>query len=84
MKKFLNSFLASDNNAQSFSSNSGRFLDLFAPRGSVTSSNAQKIADVFSCVNIKANAIAIMPLKLYLKRLVSLKLFIQIMRGLGL
>ena len=64
MKKFLNSFMASAD-TQIISSDSNNFFDLFTKKGSVTSSNAQKIADVFSCINIKANAIAIMPLKLY-------------------
>lgn len=31
----------------------------------VTASNAQKIATVFSCVNIKANALAVIPIKTY-------------------
>lgn len=33
----------------------------------VTSSNAQKIATVFSCVNTKANALAVIPIKTYKK-----------------
>ena len=32
---------------------------------SITASNAQKIATVFSCVNIKANALAVIPIKTY-------------------
>lgn len=63
MKNLLAPFMASSNEV--FSSDSNRYLDLFSPTGTVTISNAQKIADVFACVNLKANAMAIMPLKLY-------------------
>lgn len=40
---------------------------LLGSGSSVTSINAQKIATVFSCVNIKANALAIIPIKTYIK-----------------
>jgi len=42
---------------------------LFYPVGdeSVTISNAQKISTVFSCVNIKANALAVIPIKTYIR-----------------
>ena len=41
---------------------------LFYPVGdtSVTLNNAQKIATVFSCINIKANALCVIPLKTYI------------------
>ena len=37
----------------------------FGEGTSITSSNAQKIAAVLSCVNIKANALAVIPIKTY-------------------
>ncbi len=40
---------------------------LLGDGGSITSSNAQKIATVFSCINIKANALAVIPIKTYLR-----------------
>lgn len=37
---------------------------LFGTTTNITSHNAQQIANVFACVNIKANALAVMPIKL--------------------
>lgn len=41
--------------------------DFLLPVNSVTASNAQKIATVFSCVDIKAKALSVMPIQLYKK-----------------
>ncbi len=44
-------------------------MELFGPSdGSVTLGNAQKISLVFSCVEIKANAIAVIPIKTYKRK----------------
>lgn len=51
---------------ETFSVSNTKYLDIFGRESSVTSSNAQKIADVFACVNLKANALATIPLKLYI------------------
>ncbi len=64
MRNLLSPFMSSNTN-EVFTIDSNRYLDLFSPAGTVTISNAQKIADVFACINLKANAMAIMPLKLY-------------------
>jgi len=42
---------------------------IFYPVGddTVTINNAQKIAAVFSCINIKANALAVIPIKTYIR-----------------
>ena len=54
------------NSKSEFSSDSSEAVrTLFGSTISITSSNAQQIANVFACVNIKANALAVMPIKLY-------------------
>ncbi len=65
MKNLLSPFMSADT-TEIFHSDNTRYLDLFSSRGSVSVGNAQKIADVFACINLKANAMAIMPLKLYI------------------
>ncbi len=39
--------------------------EFLIPMNSITATNAQKIATVFSCVDIKAKALSVMPIKLY-------------------
>lgn len=41
--------------------------NFFGAGDSINASNAQKIATVFSCVNIKANALAVIPIKTYIR-----------------
>lgn len=65
MRNLLTPFMSADT-TEVFHSDNTRYLDVFSSRGSISASTAQRIADVFACVNIKANAIAIMPLKLYI------------------
>jgi HK97 family phage portal protein len=65
MKNLLTPFMSSDT-TEVFHSDSTRYLDLFSSRGSVSVGTAQKIADVFACINLKANAMALLPLKLYI------------------
>lgn len=54
-------------NAKNESSSSGTNFLLGNSTSTVTSDNAQKIATVLSCVNIKANALAVIPIKTYRK-----------------
>ena len=66
MRNFItNLFSKQPADAQAKADSSG----LFYPVGdeSVTISNAQKIATVFSCINIKANALSVIPLKTYIR-----------------
>lgn len=65
MKNLLTPFMSTDSN-ETFYSDSNRYLDVFSNRSFISVSTAQTIADVFACVNLKANAMAIMPLKLYI------------------
>ena len=68
MKKILNAvkhFFTSAKAMEYSSSSAGDMRALFGADGSITPENARKIATVFSCVNIKANALAVMPVKLY-------------------
>lgn len=65
MKNLLTPFMSIDS-TEVFSTSNTIYLDLFSSRGSISAATAQKIADVFACVNLKANAMAIMPLKLYI------------------
>lgn len=65
MKNLLIPFMSVDS-TEVFSSDSNRYLDVFSPRSSISIATAQKIADVFACVNLKANAMAILPIKLYI------------------
>ena len=65
MKNLLIPFMSVDS-TEVFSSDSNRYLDVFSPRSSISIATAQKIADVFACVNLKANALAILPIKLYI------------------
>lgn len=63
---FLDQFTQSS--AEYSSSGSSAMESFFGAGGeTVTSSNAQKIAAVFSCVNIKANALSVIPIKTYLR-----------------
>ena len=61
--EYLKNKLSSPQNIKA--SNEG--TSIFAPSGAVSISNAQQISWVFSCVNIKANSLAIIPLELYKK-----------------
>lgn len=65
MKNLLTPFMSIDT-TEVFTSDSNRYLDLFSRRGTISVATAQTIADVFACINLKANAMAIMPLKLYI------------------
>lgn len=65
MKKFLSVFMSHEVD-EIFHSYNTRYLDLFSSKGSISPATAQKIADVFACINLKANAMAIMPLKLFI------------------
>lgn len=67
--KSLTSIFSSSKQIETATAEQRESEGLFYPVGdtSVTSSNAQKIADVFSCVNIKANALSIMPIKTYIR-----------------
>lgn len=58
----LNSFKSQKNNTP-YQANSG--FSLFARKGAVTSSTAQRISWVFGAVNIKANALGTIPIKIY-------------------
>ncbi len=61
----LDNFKAQDTKTYS-SSNNDDMVNLFGLNtGSINSSNAQKIATVFACVDIKAKALAVIPIKLY-------------------
>jgi HK97 family phage portal protein len=64
MRNLLKPFMSENTGAVQSSSNS-KFLDIFVRNRSINSSNAQRIADVFACVNLKANTLATIPLKLY-------------------
>lgn len=64
MKNLLTPFMSIDS-TEVFSSDSNRYLDVFSSRSNISIATAQKIADVFACVNLKANAMAILPIKLY-------------------
>ncbi len=57
-------FTSAKNEGNSSSSAGGRRV-FFGPDDEPTSENARKIATVFSCINIKANALAVMPIKIY-------------------
>lgn len=65
MKNLLTPFMSADT-TEVFHSDSTRYLDIFSSRSIISATTAQKIADVFACINLKANAMAIMPLKLYI------------------
>ena len=63
MRNLLSPFM-SNTDSVAFSSKDKNFFSLFS-NNKINSSNAQKIADVFACVNLKANTLATIPLKLY-------------------
>ena len=68
MRNFLNKINPfSKTKAEYSSTNTNSIRTFFSGGTSVTSSNAQNIADVFSCVNIKATSLSIMPLKTYIR-----------------
>jgi len=64
MKKFLNSFMSSSSDATStlVSKKTG---SSFPYSQNVNSEKAQRLSNVFGCVNIKANALSVIPIKLY-------------------
>lgn len=64
MRNFFKNIFTSSK-AEYHSDDTEQIRSFFGGSTLVTSSNAQKIATVFSCVNIKANALAIMPIKTY-------------------
>lgn len=64
MKNLLTPFMSIDT-TEVFTSDSTRYLDVFLSRGSISTQTAQRIADVFACVNLKANSLAVIPLSLY-------------------
>ena len=62
---FKNIFISDSKNEIS-TDDTNAIREFFSPNSkTITSTNAQKIATVFSCVNIKANALAVMPIKVY-------------------
>lgn len=63
---FYKSIFTNVNTEASQARNTGSSV-LLADASNITPSNAQKIATVLSCVNIKANALAVMPIKTYKK-----------------
>lgn len=63
MRNLLSPFM-SNTDSVAFSLKDKNLLSLFS-NNKINSSNAQKIADVFACVNLKANTLATIPLKLY-------------------
>jgi len=63
IKSFTNLF--SSSKAEFSSTDTNAIRSFFSGETSITSSNAQKISTVFACVNIKANAISVMPIKTY-------------------
>lgn len=64
MSKFLSNIFSEDVSTSMIPRTSSRF-SIFGNPNAINSNTAQRIADVFGCVNIKADALAIMPLKLY-------------------
>ena len=64
MKKFLNSFLGAENVNISTSDTSG-IRSLFGRSNRISPATAQRLVNVFGCVNIKANALAVIPIKVY-------------------
>ena len=62
MRNLLGPFMSAEENV---SVSNSKFLNIFSRDSKVNSSNAQKIADVFACVNLKANTLATIPLKVY-------------------
>lgn len=69
MKNFFAKLNPFSNTKAELSSDSARDMSQLFGSGisTVTASNAQKIATVLSCVNIKANALAVIPIKTYKK-----------------
>lgn len=68
MRDFFNSFLDSDNNTYISSDDVGSVNGFLRGSSRISPSTAQRIVNVFGCVNIKANALSIIPIKVY-KRL---------------
>ena len=64
---FLSRLVSLDVSTVQNSSDSSSWSDMFRIGTSMTSVNAQKVATVLSCVNIKANALAVMPLRTYIQ-----------------
>lgn len=64
--KFIKNFMAQEDSTISISRYSNG-PSIFSSYSGISSDTAQRIVDVFGCINIKANALAIMPLKLYRK-----------------
>jgi len=64
---FLDQFSISDAKAEGSSENTSTISALLGGIGSdaINASNAQKIAAVFACINVKANALAVIPIKTY-------------------
>ncbi|MFK5937717.1 MAG: phage portal protein [Sulfurimonas sp.] len=61
---YYKSIFTNEKNEVSQARNTGTSIFL-NDKSSITPSNAQKIATVLSCVNVKANALAVMPIKTY-------------------
>lgn len=59
MKHFFNSFLAEATPSTT------KPEGLFLPKNTIHADRAQTLANVFGCVNIKANALAVIPIKTY-------------------
>lgn len=53
MKNLLNPFMSADT-TEVFHSDSTRYLDIFSSRSIISATTAQKIADVFACVNLES------------------------------
>ena len=64
MRNFLKNIFSSSK-VEKASNSTESIREFFSVGNTVTASNAQKIATVFSCVNIKANALSVIPIKTY-------------------
>ena len=66
MRNFFTS-LFSSSKAEIATSDTDAIRTFFSSASPITSSNAQTIATVFACVNIKANAVSVMSINTYIK-----------------
>ena len=62
MRGFLANFITNDT---LYSTSDTGLSNIFSSNNSITATTAQRIANVFGCINIKANALAILPIKVY-------------------
>jgi len=64
VQTFKNIFV-SDSKADFSSDDNEQIRSFFRDSNKITASNAQKISTVFACVNLKANTLSVMPIRLY-------------------